>query len=46
MKTFDKMHKFGEVFKTGLEIFLAGRKQKVIVNGRASTWELPPVEFH
>ena len=50
MKAFDKVshrrliHKlkicrFGEVFLNWIGDFLAGRKQKVIVNGRESNWE-------
>ena len=32
------MYKFGEIFPNWIGIFLAGRKQKVIVNGRESNW--------
>ena len=33
-----KMYRFGEVFQNWIGDFLAGRKQKVIVNGKESTW--------
>ena len=34
-----KIYRFGEVFQNWIGDFLAGRKQKVIVNGRESNWE-------
>ena len=34
-----KMYRFGEVFPNWIGDFLAGRKQKVIVNVRESNWE-------
>ena len=33
-----KMYRFGEVFQNWIGDFLAERKQKVIVNGKESTW--------
>ena len=33
-----KMYRFGEAFQNWIGDFLAGRKQKVIVNGKESTW--------
>ena len=32
------MYKFGEVFQNWIGDFLAGRKQKVTINGKKSTW--------